>query len=79
MIDEKPFAQFIINDNGIGFEPENAEWIFHTFSRLNAKEDYEGTGLGLALCKKIVSRHHGFLSAFGEPGKGAAFTVQLPL
>jgi PAS domain S-box-containing protein len=78
-IGEKPFAQFIIYDNGIGFEPENAEWIFHTFSRLNAKEDYEGTGLGLALCKKIVNRHYGFLSAFGEPGKGAAFTVQLPL
>ena len=78
-IGEKPFAQFIIIDNGIGFEPENAEWIFHTFSRLNAKEDYEGTGLGLALCKKIVSRHYGFLSAFGEPGKGAAFTIQLPL
>ncbi len=76
---EKPFAQFIIDDNGIGFEPENAEWIFHTFSRLNSKEDYEGTGLGLALCKKIANRHHGFLSAFGEPGKGAAFTVQLPL
>jgi PAS domain S-box-containing protein len=79
IIGNRLFAQFVIKDNGIGFEPENSEKIFNSFSRLNSREDYEGTGLGLTLCKKIVSRHQGFLTAHGEPGLGAEFTVQLPL
>jgi PAS domain S-box-containing protein len=78
VIDNKDFAQFRVIDNGIGFDPKFAERIFQTFARLNAKEDYEGTGLGLALCKKIVNRHHGFLTASAEPGLGAEFVVQLP-
>jgi PAS domain S-box-containing protein len=78
VIDNMDFAQFKITDNGIGFDPENAEKIFHSFARLNPKEDYEGTGLGLSLCKKIVSRHYGFLTASGKPGLGAEFTVELP-
>jgi PAS domain S-box-containing protein len=77
--DNRIFAQFLVQDNGIGFEPENAELIFNSFARLNAREDYEGTGLGLSLCKKIVSRHHGFLSAVGKPNAGARFVVSLPL
>jgi PAS domain S-box-containing protein len=77
-IDDKDYAQFRIIDNGIGFEPEDAERIFQSFARLNAKEDYEGTGLGLSLCKKIVTRHQGFLTASGEPGLGAEFVVELP-
>ena len=78
MINNRGYAEFVIRDNGIGFEPENAEKIFHTFLRLNAREDYEGTGLGLALCKKIVGLHQGFITAIGEPDLGAAFTVLLP-
>jgi PAS domain S-box-containing protein len=74
----KNFAQFRIIDNGIGFEPGDAEKIFHTFARLNSREDYEGTGLGLSLCKKIAARHQGFLSGIGEPNLGAEFIVQLP-
>lgn len=79
MLENKPYGSFIIKDNGIGFEQDNAEKIFNTFLRLNAREDYEGTGLGLSLCRKIVGRHHGYLTARGEPGVGAEFTVVLPL
>lgn len=77
-IEEKEFAQIRIIDNGIGFEPGDAEKIFNTFARLNSREDYEGTGLGLSLCKKIVLRHQGFLTATGEPNRGAEFIVELP-
>jgi signal transduction histidine kinase len=65
--------------NGIGFSQDHAEKIFYTFTRLNAKVKYEGTGLGLALCKKIAERHHGDIHARGEKDKGATFIVLLPL
>ena len=78
IIDNKNFAQFRVIDNGIGFDPKYAEKIFHTFARLNAREDYEGTGLGLSLCKKIVNRHQGILKATGIPNHGAEFIVELP-
>ncbi len=77
--DNKIFAQFRFMDNGIGFEQEDAGKIFQTFIRLNTREEYEGTGLGLSLCKKIVLRHQGFLSAKGIPNTGAEFIVLLPL
>jgi PAS domain S-box-containing protein len=67
-----------VEDNGIGFEAANAEKIFHTFSRLHPKDVYEGTGLGLALCRKIVERHQGLITASSEPGKGSVFTIMLP-
>lgn len=73
------FAKIVVADNGIGFEQEQAEKIFTTFTRLNSKDKYEGTGLGLALCKKIVQRHSGFITARGERGKGAEFTILLPM
>src|SRR5579863_527677 len=79
IIDNRDFAQFRVVDNGIGFDPKYAEKIFHTFARLNAREDFEGTGLGLSLCKKIVSRHQGFLRASGKPNQGAEFIVELPV
>ncbi|WP_165871454.1 sensor histidine kinase [Flaviaesturariibacter flavus] len=68
-----------VRDNGIGFEPDYAEHIFETFTRLHSKDRYEGTGLGLALCRKIVQRHGGHISAQGMPGEGALFVVSLPL
>ena len=74
-----PFVRIVVKDNGIGFDPENSEKIFKTFTRLNSKDRYEGTGLGLALCKKIVQRHGGFISAKGQKNAGAEFTVLLPL
>jgi PAS domain S-box-containing protein len=68
----------IIEDNGIGFNPEYAEKMFNVFTRLNRRDQYEGTGLGLALCKKIVHRHHGLIFAKGEEGKGASFEIVIP-
>ena len=79
IIDNKPFAEFRIIDNGIGFDSENAVKIFQSFARLNSREDYEGTGLGLSLCKKIAERHHGSINAKAEAGIGAEFILQLPL
>jgi hypothetical protein len=76
---ESEYAEIIISDNGIGFDQVYAERIFKTFTRLNAKDKYEGTGLGLSLCKKIVHRHHGLISATGRPGEGASFKVILPV
>ena len=79
IIKDKAFAQISVQDNGIGFENKHAEVIFETFSRLNSKDKYEGTGLGLALCKKIVQRHHGHIEAKGMVPNGAIFTVTIPL
>ena len=73
------YTQILIQDNGIGFSQDQAERIFKTFTRLNARERYEGTGLGLALCKKIVERHHGVIFAVGMEGMGAIFKIVLPL
>jgi signal transduction histidine kinase len=73
------FAELTITDNGIGFAPEHADRIFETFVRLNSKDRYEGTGLGLSLCKKIVERHHGTIAATGVLNGGASFVIRLPL
>ena len=72
------YVQVTVSDNGIGFEPDKNEAIFGTFKRLHSKDDYEGTGLGLALCKKIVERHKGEISASGILGKGAEFQILFP-
>ena len=66
-------------DNGIGFENRFAEQIFTIFQRLHGRAEYAGTGIGLTTCRKIVERHHGTISAHGEPGEGATFTVTMPL
>ena len=67
-----------VQDNGLGFEQQYAERIFGLFQRLHGRSDYEGTGIGLAICRKIVERHHGTIVASGVPGHGAVFTVTLP-
>jgi hypothetical protein len=76
--DDRRTVKLRLSDNGIGFEEEQSSSIFETFTRLNSKDKYEGTGLGLALCKKIVERHSGSISASGVPGEGATFTILLP-
>jgi light-regulated signal transduction histidine kinase (bacteriophytochrome) len=75
----KAYLCITVEDNGIGFENENAKKIFHTFARLHPKDIYDGTGLGLSLCKKIVEKHQGMIWATSEPGVGSVFTVMLPL
>jgi len=72
------FYRLEFQDNGIGFNNEYASRIFTIFQRLNTVHDYPGTGIGLALCKKVVSNHGGVIFASGEENKGATFTVILP-
>ncbi|MBN2354278.1 MAG: substrate-binding domain-containing protein [Spirochaetales bacterium] len=71
------FVVISVSDNGIGFDPMYQERIFGIFQRLVSKSEFEGTGVGLAICKKIVEKHNGAISADGEPGKGATFTIRL--
>ncbi len=67
-----------VADNGVGFKAEFTERIFQPFTRLNERWRYKGTGMGLAICRKIVERHGGEISAEGRPGEGAVFWVRLP-
>ena len=68
-----------VQDNGIGFDNKYTDRIFKIFQRLHGRSEYEGTGIGLALCRKIVERHHGNITAQSAPGAGAIFIVNLPL
>ncbi len=77
-----PKAQYFeieIKDNGIGFDTDQTAKLFTIFTRLHVRDKYEGTGLGLALCKKIVDRHNGFIYAEGKQGEGASFKIILPV
>ncbi len=73
------YLKISIADNGIGFDQKYAQKIFELFQRLHNREKYTGTGIGLAICKKIVENHKGFISAQGELDKGAVFNVYLPI
>jgi two-component system, chemotaxis family, sensor kinase Cph1 len=77
---EKKDDQVIIRvaDNGIGMEQADTERIFDTFTRLNGKSQYEGSGIGLSICKKIVDIHHGMIWVESSPGNGTTFFVSLP-
>jgi PAS domain S-box-containing protein len=77
--DGLPAVEFAFIDNGIGFDPRHAERIFGAFQRLHGRTEYEGTGMGLAICRRIVDRHGGCMTASGVPGEGAVFTVVLPI
>ncbi len=74
-----PICEITVQDNGIGFEEKYADRIFAPFTRLHGRSEYEGTGMGLAVCRKIVERHGGTISAKSSPGQGATFLVTLPL
>jgi len=72
------YYEIIVSDNGIGFSKEYSEQIFGLFKRLNNKNHYSGSGIGLALCRKVVENHKGEIFADGQDGKGASFHIFLP-
>jgi signal transduction histidine kinase len=67
-----------VSDNGIGFDAKYAEEIFMVFKRLHSYHEFEGTGVGLSICKKIIDKHNGYLTAFGDLNQGATFVIELP-
>jgi signal transduction histidine kinase len=72
-------CQILVEDNGIGFDEKYLDRIFNVFQRLHKKGEYEGTGVGLAICRKIVDRHSGTITARSTPGQGTTFVVTLPV
>ena len=75
---DRMYHHLTVTDNGIGFDPIYSTRIFEVFQRLHGRNEYNGTGIGLAICKKIAEGHQGFITAEGVPGEGAAFHIYLP-
>jgi signal transduction histidine kinase len=71
-------TNLFVQDNGIGFEEIYLEKIFQPFQRLHGRQDYPGSGIGLAICKKILERHGGTIYARSEPGMGTTLIIELP-
>jgi PAS domain S-box-containing protein len=78
-LSQQPHCEIRVQDNGIGFDEKYMDKIFAVFQRLHGRTEYEGTGVGLAVCRRIVDRHHGNITAKSQPGKGATFIITLPL
>ncbi|WP_040629741.1 PAS domain-containing protein [Fortiea contorta] len=76
---DSELCKIIVEDHGIGFEEKYLDRIFNVFQRLHTRKEYKGTGIGLAICRKIAERHHGNITAQSKPGGGARFIVTLPL
>jgi light-regulated signal transduction histidine kinase (bacteriophytochrome) len=79
LVGAKSYCHISVTDNGIGFEPEYKERIFEVFQKLHNREKYEGTGIGLAIVKKIVENHNGIVTATSQLNKGARFDIYIPL
>lgn len=79
VIRKKRFCRIFVKDNGIGFDQKYAEQIFDMFVRLHGNSEYQGTGIGLALCKQIVEKHQGFISALSSEKQGSTFIISLPM
>ncbi len=77
-LEGKTACHVSIKDNGIGFEQQYSEKIFQVFQRLHGRAEYEGTGIGLSIVKKIVENHHGLIQVHSEPGKGTQFDIYFP-
>ena len=78
LLPDKEYCYITISDNGIGFNNEYSEKIFEVFQKLHSKDEYAGTGIGLAIVKKIIDNHNGIITAEGELGKGATFHIYIP-
>ena len=76
---DKNFHLIEVRDNGIGFDQQYADSIFNIFIRLHGNTEYTGTGVGLAIVKKVIENHKGYVSAQSEPGMGAVFKILLPV
>ena len=74
----RPYFEITITDNGIGFDEKYLDHIFKVFQRLHGKTAFEGTGIGLAICKRVVMSHHGYITARSQPNEGTTFVVVLP-
>ncbi|MBC3785262.1 sensor histidine kinase [Spirosoma utsteinense] len=72
------YVEITVEDNGIGFDEKYLDYIFKVFQRLHGKSEFEGTGIGLAICKRVVVYHHGFITAHSQPNEGTTFVVVLP-
>jgi two-component system, LuxR family, sensor kinase FixL len=75
---EREFHRIALEDNGIGFDEKYLDKIFIIFQRLHNRAEYGGTGIGLAICKRVVANHGGYLEAKSRLGEGATFIVYLP-
>ncbi len=78
MSQARRFRLINVSDNGVGFNEKFVDRIFEVFQRLHSKSDFKGTGIGLAICQRVVENHGGWISAHGEEGKGATFSIYLP-
>lgn len=76
---DRNYCHITYTDNGIGFDPQYNEKVFEVFQRLHSKEEYEGTGIGLAICKRIIENHKGIITATGEVNKGVQFDIYIPV
>jgi light-regulated signal transduction histidine kinase (bacteriophytochrome) len=74
----EPFYVIVISDNGIGFDSQHKETIFKVFQKLHNTNEYSGSGVGLALCRKIMKSHNGYITADGSPGVGTAISLYFP-
>jgi light-regulated signal transduction histidine kinase (bacteriophytochrome) len=72
------WCEISVTDNGIGFDEKYLDRIFRQFQRLHGRTEYEGSGMGLAICRKVVARHGGTITAHSRPGEGSQFVVTLP-
>src|SRR5205085_12489118 len=73
------YYRIIVQDNGIGFDPKYANEIFTVFKRLHSYHEYEGSGVGLSICKKIIERHNGSIYAESKIGDGSKFVIDFPI